>query len=177
MCLIVTDQSCKIEIVTICNRIFPNRKTVIIIILFAYKEEPEDETERLVGIHIKGKVNAPGYYELEFGSRVKDAVLAAGSETENADLESLNLAMILSDGEEITIPSLKGEKTAESDVVNINTADLYHLCKLKGIGNATAAEIIKYRTQKGAFKTVKELMKVPGIGKSKFDEIKDEITV
>ena len=151
--------------------------TVILVLLFAYREEPEDETERLVGIHIKGEVNAPGYYELEFGKRVKDAVLAAGGETEKADLESLNLAMILSDGEEITVPSAQEKKADKSDLVNINTADMYQLCKLKGIGEATASEIVAYRAEKGNFKAVKDIMKVPGIGKSKFNEIKDKITV
>lgn len=138
-----------------------------------------DGTDRkIVGIHIKGEVEAPGYYELEYGSRIKDALLAAGSETENANLSEINLALKLADGEEIVIPAKGGsDSEKQSDLININTADMYRLCKLDGIGEALASNIINYRAEKGSFKSINDLKKVGGIGSSKFDKIKDKITV
>ena len=136
------------------------------------------EERKIVGIHIKGEVSAPGYYELEYGSRVKDAILAAGSETKDAELAEINLAMNLSDGEEIVIPKKTDLNTvSDSSLININTADMYKLCKLDGIGESIAASIIDYRAKNGVFKTVNDLRKVKGIGNSKLNAIKDKITV
>lgn len=136
------------------------------------------EERKIVGIHIKGEVSAPGYYELEYGSRVKDAILAAGSETKDAELSGINLAMNLSDGEEIVIPKKSDISTSNnSKLININTADMYKLCKLDGIGESIAASIVDYRAKNGVFKTVDDLKKVKGIGNSKFNAIKDKITV
>lgn len=142
------------------------------------KNNNASEERKIVGIHIKGEVSAPGYYELEYGSRVKDAILAAGSETKDAELSEINLAMNLSDGEEIVIPKKSDSKTSNnSNLININTADMYRLCKLDGIGESIAADIIDYRAKNGIFKTVNDLKKVKGIGSSKFNAIKDKITV
>ncbi len=148
------------------------------IAIFIKQDDKGSEARKIVGIHIKGEVSAPGYYELEYGSRIKDAILAAGSETKEADLSVINLAMNLSDGEEIVIPKKTDSSTnSNTDLININTADMYKLCKLDGIGESIAASIVDYRIKNGAFKTVKDLKKVKGIGNSKFNEIKDKITV
>lgn len=157
--------------------------SILIIVLvgmaiFMKYDNKGSEERKIVGIHIKGEVSAPGYYELEYGSRVKDAVLAAGSETQNADLSEVNLAMNLSDGEEIVIPRKSDSNTrSDSKLININTADMYQLCKLDGIGESVASSIIDYRAKNGVFKTINDLKKVKGIGNSKFNAIKDKITV
>ena len=147
------------------------------ILIFACKDGGIIDEKKIVGIDIKGEVYAEGYYEFEYGSRVKDAIIAAGGETEEADLSTINLAMILVDGQEIVIPS-KIENDIRSDgKININTADMYKLTKLDGIGNSLATNIVEYRAEKGPFKKVEDIKKVKGIGKEKFENIKDKITV
>lgn len=151
---------------------------LVVIAIFMKHDTRESEVEKIVGIHIKGEVSAPGYYELQYGSRIKDAVLAAGGETKKSDLSQINLAMNLSDGDEIIIPKKSNLDTSNnSDLININTADMYKLCKLEGIGESIAANIIDYRIKNGDFKAISELKKVKGIGSSKFNTIKDKITV
>ena len=130
---------------------------------------------------------------LESGARIVDAIEAAGGETDEADLTKLNLAYILNDGEKIKVPK-KGEEQqeyitstsgletseenkTESQKININTANLEELTKLPGIGEATANKIISYRKETGKFKTIEDLKNVPGIGNSKFDNLKDMITI
>ncbi len=147
---------------------------VVVLLIFPRNAGKKDE-RKIVGVDIKGEVFAQGYYELEYGSRVKDAILAAGGETPNADLSTINLAMALIDGEEIVIP--RAEEKISKGVININTADMYKLCKLDGIGESLASNIIKYRSENGRFKTVAELKKVKGIGTEKFNKIKNKITV
>lgn len=148
---------------------------IVVILLIFPKDAIKRNEEKIVGITIKGEVFAQGYYELEYGSRVKDAILAAGGETQNADLSKINLAMSIVDGEEIIIP--RTEEIADNGLININTADMYKLCKLDGIGEALASDIIKYRAENGKFENIDALRKVKGIGKEKFNKIKDKITV
>ena len=150
---------------------------MIVVILFKTNEGKSDAVSQVVGGDRKGAVNAPGYYELAEGSRFKDAVLAAGGETKYADLDKVNLALILIDGEEITIPSKQDNLNDTSGKINVNTADLYQLCKLDGIGKTIAENIISYRTEHGPFKSLSQLKKVDGIGAAKFDSFKDKITV
>lgn len=148
------------------------------IIVITQGVEKEDEELKIVCIHIKGEVAAPGYYEMEYGSRVKDAIMTAGGETSDADLSTLNLARILTDGEELVVnESIAPKDSSESHIININTADMYTICKLDGIAEKTAADIINYRKSNGAFKSKDDLKKVQGIGDSRFEKIKDKITV
>ena len=139
----------------------------------------QDETQTVVGVHIKGEVKNEGYYELEYNSRIKDAIRCAGGETENADLNAINLAEFIKDGQEIIIPSLKSdsEKTTSDGKININTADIYTLCKIKGIGEKLANQIIEYRTENGNFTNIEQLKRVEGIGNVAFEEMRDSITV
>ncbi len=148
-----------------------------VFILVFFKDFAQNNEKKIVGIDIKGEVNAPGYYELEFGSRIKDAIIVAGGEKKNADLSSVNLAMQLVDGEEIVIPTKNENNDSNTSLININTADMYKLCKLDGIGESTATKIINYRAENGEFKSIEDLKKVKGIGTRKFNEIKDKITV
>lgn len=127
----------------------------------------------------------PGLYKLEDGARVNDAIQAAGGFTENADKDSLNLAKLIEDGEQIMIPSKDGGSSeagssssqTNNGKVNINTADLSTLQTLNGVGPATAQKIIDYRTANGKFKTIEDLKKVSGIGEKTFAKFKDQICV
>ncbi len=145
---------------------------------------------RTIAVSIKGEVNNPGYYEIQDGTHLKQAIECAGGETENADLLSVNLAELLEDGEEVYIPSKNGENTVYENKeksytkkevftgkVNINTAGKSELKKLSGIGDAIAQRIIDYRTKNGAFKTIEEIKNVNGIGDAKFNAVKDNIEI
>lgn len=152
--------------------------------------QPADK-EKLV-IHICGAVQSPGVYFLEEGSRLYQAVDAAGGFKKDAGEEYLNLADILSDGEKIYIPTIQEAKeemlskeTKEDGVtesvsdskVNINTASAEMLCTLPGIGSSKAESIISYREIYGAFEETEDIMKVEGIKDGLFRKIKDKITV
>ncbi len=141
-----------------------------------------EEANRIVGVHIKGEINNPGYYELKFGSRLNDVIKKAGGLTDDADVDRINLAEKLIDGIEIIIPSKWDEETVSEasqngDAVNINTAGILDLCEVNGIGESTAKAIIKYREEHGNFVSVEDIKNVNGIGESKFESIKSEITV
>lgn len=139
-------------------------------------------------VHIAGAVNRPGLYRLPPGSRVDDAIRAAGGPTEEADLNSLNLATKVKDGDKVLVPK-RGQGQAmgeggggsggagQSQQINLNTATADQLDALPGIGPALAQRIVAYREQHGGFRTVDELQKVPGIGPSKFAQVKDLVTV
>ena len=144
------------------------------------EEETEDEENEEITIHIIGEVKYPGIVILKSGQRIVDAIEAAGGETEEADLNKLNLAQLLNDGDKIYVPNeIEDYKdtTGKSSTVNLNTATLEELTSLPGIGESTAQKIIDYRKQNGKFKTIEDLKNVSGIGESKFDNIKDKITV
>ena len=147
------------------------------------EEKTEDEENEEITIHIIGEVKYPGIVILKSGQRIVDAIEAAGGETEEADLNKLNLAQLLNDGDKIYVPNKSDEiedykdTTGKSSTVNLNTATLEELTSLPGIGESTAQKIIDYRKQNGKFKTIEDLKNVSGIGESKFDNINDKITV
>jgi competence protein ComEA len=143
-------------------------------------------------VHVAGAVKSPGVYRLRQGARVNDGVDAAGGATTSADLDSVNLATLVNEGEQIYIPKrgekprtitsrpqlsvgdagtnrVTGEVTAR--VININLASATQLEQLPGVGPATAKAIVTYREKYGAFNTVEELLKVRGIGPAKLSEI------
>ena len=151
----------------------------------------EEKKEKIV-VHITGEVKNQGVVELKENSRIVDAIEAAGGEKEEADLNRLNLAYILSDGDKIYVPN-KNEKEIENANsymetennafkdneirINLNTATIEDLTKLPGIGESTAKKIIEYRNKNGKIKVKEELKNIPGIGDSKFDKIKEKIIV
>ena len=151
------------------------------------KYENSIEEFENITIHITGEVKYPGVVVLKNGARIVDAIEAAGGETEEADLNKLNLAYILNDGEKIYVPNkndMNSEEILENQQgddkqssININTATVEELTELPGIGEATANKIIEYRKQNGKFETIEELKNVAGIGNSKFENIKDKIKV
>lgn len=147
-------------------------------------EEDSTFCDNLIWVHICGQVMNPGVYSFPEGSRVFDAVDAAGGFTEDADRDSVNLAMTLTDEgkiyiaskEEKEILSIQGESQTD-DKVNINTASLNDLMTLPGIGEKRAESILKLREKKGSFQTVEELLEAEGIKEGIFEEIKDFIKV
>ncbi len=134
-------------------------------------------------VHVLGRVTEPGLYVLGDGSRVVDAVAAAGGFATGADQGAVNLARLLSDGEQLYVPA-EGEQSpviagtgAASGPVNLNTADAAALDSLPRIGPALAARILAWRESNGRFEAVEDLLAVSGIGQSTFDGLRDLVTV
>jgi len=137
-------------------------------------------------IDVAGEVVSPGVYELPAGSRVIDAIKAAGGARPKAALSDLNLARVIKDGEQIYVDliyaagssSRTGSKAAvPRGPVNLNRATISQLDSLDGIGPVIAKRIIAYRTINGPFTAVEDLLKVSGIGDAKFAQIKEKIRV
>lgn len=139
------------------------------------------DMDRQICVHVCGQVCQPGVVMLPEGSRAWEAVEAAGGLSGDAEESAVNLASVLRDGERLYIPSV-GEKISETDsrtdggLVNLNTADAAGLQTLPGIGESRAADILSYREKNGGFRSVEEIMQVPGIKESIYEKIKDKIT-
>ena len=149
--------------------------------------------QQLFKVYISGAVLRPGLYEVAKGTRADEAIALAGGMTSVADLEKVNLAQRLKDGSHIKVPKLKQgsvgikvrntklmltkeDDTSNLGLININTASARELQTLPGIGPAMAKKIIAYRQQK-SFTTIDELVKVPGLGKSRVLSLKTRICV
>jgi len=135
-------------------------------------------------VDVTGAVTKPGVYTLAANSRVIDAIKAAGDSAPGADLSTINLARVLSDGEQIyvdaTVLNSAGKrvsKTVHSGPINVNRATAGQLDSLDGIGPVIAKRIIEYRKVNGPFATVEDLQKVSGIGTAKFAIIKSKLRV
>ena len=127
-------------------------------------EVGQGKTMLNICVHVCGAVEEPGVYELPTGSRIYEAVDAAGGFDEEADREAVNLVEGLEDGEQIRIPFIgEIDYNPGSGLIDINTADMDELCKIPGIGESRAQAIIKYRESQGEFQSKEELMQVPGI--------------
>jgi competence protein ComEA len=143
-------------------------------------------------VQVVGQVRKPGVYELPSGDRVVDAVAAAGGFTAKADQASLNLAQVISDGQQIVVAARgavaavgasgaggsgdSASGTSASGIVDINTADATGLETLDGIGPALAQRILAYRTAHNGFRSVNDLQNVTGIGPKKFAAIKGSVS-
>lgn len=134
-------------------------------------------TPGLLTVYVSGAVAAPGVYSLPEGSRVDAAILAAGGFVSGAELESINLAALLEDGQQITVPGIIDTSHINAGRVNINIASALELDALPGIGPTTAQAIVDYRLLHGPFEFIQDIQKVPGIGPATFERIKDFITV
>lgn len=152
-------------------------------------KEQEEPGESVVIVHVCGQVASPGVYELPAGSRIYEAVEAAGGLGPQAAAEGLNQAAEAEDGQQIYVPSAEemeeGTVSLESagpaetgqTKVNINTAGAEELMTLNGIGEAKASAIIRYREENGKFGSIEELMEISGIKEGVFEKIKDQIKV
>lgn len=155
-------------------------------------------TKEPIAVHVIGAVPRPGLYEFAEGARVQDAIDAAGGLLSSADVDSINLATLLEDGQQLNIPYKAGEESSAGggdtglelpgatdepssdnggELININTATLDELDSLPGIGPTIAQRIIDYREENGPFQQIEDIMNVSGVGPSTFDQIKDLITV
>lgn len=150
------------------------------------KIEIDNSVKKHILIHISGAVAKPGLVSVEENARLADVIDAAGGLLDDCDLTSVNLASFVTDGSKIYIPRI-GETplcippvqtpSKEALKININTAELTQLTKLSGIGESTAKKIIAYREEHGNFKKIEDLLLVSGIGKAKFNIIKNDICV
>ena len=151
-----------------------------------------------VTVHVAGQVAGPGVYAVPAGGRVADAIVAAGGTAVEADVEQLNLAARVSDGERIYVPK-KGETppafsfpasppaalgpngggraTPGGGPVDLNTATSEQLDALPGVGPATSKAILAYRSSHGRFRSVTELLEVPGIGPAKLEALRPLVKV
>jgi len=153
------------------------------------EEEPEE-----IYVHIFGSIKNPGVVKVRDGTRLEEAVRMAGGATDDADLDAVNLAYKLADEDMVYIPrkgeqqlnpgkplpgvnTVKSASAKEKGKVNINTASQKELETLTGIGPKTAEEIIRYRNENGPFKSIEDIKKVKNIGESKFNRIKEDITI
>jgi competence protein ComEA len=140
-----------------------------------------------VTVHVVGEVRHPGVYELPGGSRARDAVAAAGGLLGAAEQAAINMARVVADGEQIAVPrqgqgaavggAAVSGAAARSAKIDLNTASEAQLDTLPGVGPATAGKIVSDRTENGPFRTVDDLLRVPGIGPSKLEALKDLVTV
>ena len=148
-------------------------------------------------VHIAGAVRNPGVYQLRSTDRIVDAVKIAGGETEEANLDLINLAALLKDGQKIIVPYKIYNEIGEEinkDIynntengysslvstyakVNINIADTIILQTLPGIGPVLSERIIEYRNQNGLFGVIDDIKNVSGIAEKKYEGIKDLICV
>ena len=136
-------------------------------------------------VHLVGEVANPGIYKLPSGSRLFDAVLAAGGFTELADQSSVNLAREISDGEQIVVLASgvsqsigqTGSTTSQAKQISLNRASQLELESLPGVGPALAGRMVDWRAANGGFKKKQDLMKVSGIGQKLFAGIEALVTL
>ncbi len=152
-------------------------------------------------IQVTGAVNNPGVYPLPENSRIFQAVEAAGGLSQKADIAAMNLAEFAADGihihvpargarntqtitpDSVRVPGLQSQTLTQNytqprtNLININTADLQELQRIKGVGPAIAQRIIDYRQSHGAFHSVEGLRNVKGIGAGRMAQIRSQVTV
>jgi len=148
----------------------------------------EEKSNEIV-IYISGAVNKPGVFKLAQNARVIDAVTLAGGLTPEADVTKTNMAQLVKDGMHINVvakaPVSQSNGTSTPPVsigkgqgmININSADKTALDTLPGVGPALAERIVEYRQTNGGFSDIEGLKKVPGVSSSKFEKMKDKITI
>lgn len=166
------------------------------------KENISSETG--IFVHIDGYVNNPGVYQIKENERINVLIEKAGGLKNGYSIKNINLAAKLSDGDKVYIPSIEEEKSlvnqnnnvntggkhinngnnsnnnvsiTKNNKININTANVSELKQITGIGESTANKIIDYRENVGKFKKIEDIKEVKGIGDSKFESLKNKITI
>ena len=135
-----------------------------------------------ITVHVAGLVSRPGLVELPEGSRVADAVAAAGGFLPGARADLINLAAPLADGQQVIVPGRDGELPATAGEtpngkVHLNLATAAELDALPGVGPVIAERIVSYREENGPFQSVEDLLDVPGIGEAKLADLRDHVQV
>src|SRR5512132_132377 len=143
-------------------------------------------------VHVAGAVQRPGVYRLRDGERIQDAVRRAGGARRGADLNAINLAAKVADGQQVVVPrrgaaakaagaasgtpgAVSGAAGAPAQPVSLNTATAEQLDTLDGVGPATAQKILQWRQQHGGFRSVDDLGEVPGIGPKKLAALRTQV--
>jgi competence protein ComEA len=141
-------------------------------------------------VHVAGAVRNPGVYKLPAGARVQDAVRRAGGARSGADVNAINLAAKVADGQQVVVPRRAAGGAAVAAAggtagavagtpggapVSLNSATAEQLDTLDGVGPATAQKIIQWRTQHGGFRSVADLGQVPGIGPKKLAALREQV--
>ena len=150
-------------------------------------EVTANETEAvMLVVDISGCVNEPGVYEISDGTRLHQVIEQAGGLTKDADIDAINQAELVTDGQKILIPAKAESGTdnasaaaqpVQNGKININQADSIALQEIPGVGPATADKIIQYRESNGRFQTIEDIKNVSGIGNKTFEKMKDKICV
>jgi competence protein ComEA len=148
--------------------------------------EPRKATVALV--HVAGAVRSPGVYRLRDGERIQDAVRRAGGSRAGADLNAINLAAKVADGQQVVVPrrgtagaapaggAAAGEPGGPPQApVSLNTATAEQLDTLDGVGPATASKILEYRRQHGGFRSIEDLGEIPGIGPKRLAALRGKV--
>lgn len=138
-----------------------------------------------VMVHVAGAVKAPGLYSLPVGSRVADAIEAAGGPTAKADLGALNLAQSVLDGTKIEVlrkgspaaPASQPGYLPSPSIISLNSADQAALETIPGIGPVTAGAILQHRDEIGGFTSLEQLLDVSGIGPATYESMRDFISL
>lgn len=136
-------------------------------------------------VHVVGAVRRAGVYRVAAGKRIEDAIRLAGGATAHADLQAINLAAKVADGQQVVVPRRGAAPAgapstpgaAASAPVNLNTATAEQLDTLDGVGPTTAQKILAFRQQHGGFSSVNDLTQIPGIGPKKLAALKTQVTV
>lgn len=153
----------------------------------AEKENYEQEEKSKVTVFVSGEVLNQRVVEIEKGKRLIDAVEICGGLTEKADLNAVNLALVLEEEGHYIIPAIGdtnvvnatnlNQMNSSSNLVNINSADIELLKTLPGVGDALGQRILDKREELGKFTSIDQLNDVSGIGDKKFSDIKDKVTI
>ena len=153
----------------------------------AEKENYEQEENSKVTVFVSGEVLNQRVVELEKGKRLIDAVEICGGLTEKADLNAVNLALVLEEEGHYIIPAIGdtsvvnatnlNQMNSSSNLVNINSADIELLKTLPGVGDVLGQRILDKREELGKFTSIDQLNDVSGIGDKKFSDIKDKVTI
>jgi competence protein ComEA len=148
----------------------------------AVRIEPRRAAVALV--HVAGAVRSPGVYRLREGERIQDAVRRAGGPRAGADLNAINLAAKVADGQQVVVPRRGAAGAAAGAAapgdpaqppVSLSTATAEQLDTLDGVGPATASKILDWRRQHGGFRSVDDLGEIPGIGPKRLAALRGKV--
>ena len=162
-------------ILTICTALLISGQTSTQPIKIAAK--PKTNVQSQAGyIHISGAVKHPGVYPIFSGMRLFEAVGLAGGFSSKADRDSVNLARLVTDGEQVIV-ARAGGASLDDGLIHLNAAKAEDFDQLPGIGPTLSKRIIDWRTANGGFKSIDDLRKVGGIGDKLFAGIKDLVSL